>query len=289
MKTHTSGYRRNTYLSFNAGNLGGHPTRLSVLPRKDNVLTRVSYMMRSEARIRPVWFDAVRKFPPIPFGPHTRIKDIPKMSLAEDRLARVYARRHAASSWVESLVPENRAYAETSMTPGNELVTSNVTGKRYLSPAFEFARRQYYLMEHKGLSESDAFAEAEKSFAKFVDFDRERTDKLLQRASLAGAKLYLSPTERLGEEKAIINASKSRILQDRSPKPLFDKDRKADAAKDSFLYAYMKAENESISEEAQSAKPPPGVAMNKNDKKKKRESVYTIEAKKQNHGNMKKK
>ena len=43
-------------------------------------------MMRSEARIRPVWFDAVRKFPPLPFGAHTRIRDVPSISLPEDTL-----------------------------------------------------------------------------------------------------------------------------------------------------------------------------------------------------------
>ena len=51
MHTHTSGYRRNTLLSFSAGNLGGHPTRLALVKRTDNVLTRVAYMMRYVYRI----------------------------------------------------------------------------------------------------------------------------------------------------------------------------------------------------------------------------------------------
>ena len=112
----TPKYKRVTLGAFNVGFLGGHVTRLKVLPRRDTLLTRVGYMLKSEARIRPVWFgtrivmvavwlislvpdprhshtfvgytDAVRKFPPLPFGPHTRVRDLPKFRLPEDSLVR---------------------------------------------------------------------------------------------------------------------------------------------------------------------------------------------------------
>ena len=180
----------------------------------------------------------MRKFPPLPFGPHTRIRDLPRMMVPEESLAKVYARRHAAESWVEMIVPENRMAMETGVTKGNEYVSGRVDGKRYLSPAFEFARRQYYLMQHKGYSEVDAFAETERTFGKFDVFDRQRTDRLLQRAALAGAKLYLSPTEALGEERAVVKIMQNTaIIEDRTLKGRLKT--REDLARDSALFNPM--------------------------------------------------
>ncbi len=50
---------------------------------------------------------------------------------------------------------------------------SHVSGKRFLSPAYEFARRQYFLMKHQGMSEPKAYEETQKSFHNFQQFDRE--------------------------------------------------------------------------------------------------------------------
>ena len=166
-----------------------------VIPRRDSLLTRVGYMLRSESRIRPVWFDAVRKFPPIAFGAHTRVRDLPRFRLPEDHLAVEFTKRNHGASWVEKLVPTNRRFAETIRTVGHQTSAGTVSGQRYLSPAYEFARRQHYLMQHKQMSAAEARTVVDKSFASFAAFDRGRTDRLLQRAIAGGAKLSMSVEE----------------------------------------------------------------------------------------------
>jgi hypothetical protein len=166
-----------------------------VIPRRDSLLTRVAYMFRSESRIRPVWFDAVRKFPPIAFGAHTRVRDLPRFRLPEDHLAVEFTKRNHGASWVEKLVPTNRRFAETIRTVGHQTSAGAVSGQRYLSPAYEFARRQHYLMQHKQMSAAEARTVVDKSFASFAAFDRGRTDRLLQRAIAGGAKLSMSVEE----------------------------------------------------------------------------------------------
>jgi hypothetical protein len=100
-----------------------------------NILERTERLLRAKAIERPLWFDAVRKYPP---DPPARWQPRPKVTkFLEDELLTRYFRKN----------PAQRAEQ-----------VFNLFDQRQRPPAVVFVARQMELMNKEGLSEQAAYA-----------------------------------------------------------------------------------------------------------------------------------
>ncbi len=103
--------------------------------RPMNILERTERLLRAKAIERPLWFDAVRKYPP---DPPPRWHPRPKATkFLEDELLARYFRKNPAQ---------------------REEQVFNLFDQRKRPPAVVFVARQMELMSKEGLSEQAAYA-----------------------------------------------------------------------------------------------------------------------------------